>query len=242
MFKTVIVNDYDEMSGCAFGIVKDIVTAKPNCVLGLATGSSPIGLYQRMVQDHRKNETSYNAVTTVNLDEYIGLAQDHPESYSSFMHQHLFSGVNVSAENIHLPKDGVNLNEQCEKYDALLDGLDIDLQVLGIGSNGHIGFNEPGTAFDSKTHVVNLNESTRRDNARFFASIDEVPTQAITMGIASILKAKKILVIASGENKAEAIAAMLNGPQTTDAPASALQSHQNVVVIVDRAAASKLSF
>ena len=240
MLKTIIVNDYDEMSDYAFDLVKDLVTKKPNCVLGLATGSSPIGLYQRMVKDHQENGTSYSAVTTVNLDEYIGLTPDHPESYSAFMRRHLFSGIDIPSKNTHLPKDGVNLAEQCEKYNELLDNIDIDLQVLGIGSNGHIGFNEPGTAFDSKTHIVALNESTRRDNARFFASLDEVPAQAITMGIASIMKAQQILVIASGQSKAEAVAAMLHGPQTPDVPASVLQSHPNVVVIVDTAAATRL--
>jgi len=240
MFKVIKTEDYDEMSDQAFEIVKEIVTAKPDCVLGLATGSSPIGLYERMVRDHQENGTSYADVKTVNLDEYLGLLIDHPESYFSFMQKNLFSGIDILPSNTYLPRDGEDKLEQCKKYDEILDELEIDVQLLGIGSNGHIGFNEPGTAFDSKTHVVDLKESTRRDNARFFDSIDEVPKQAITMGIGSILKAKKILLIASGENKADAIAAMINGPATTEVPASALQQHPDVTVIVDQAAASKL--
>jgi glucosamine-6-phosphate deaminase len=240
MVKVIRVSDYNEMSDRAFDIVKEIVVAKPNCVLGLATGSSPVGLYQRMVEDHKQNGTSYAQVTTVNLDEYLGLPKDHPESYYSFMYKNLFAGLDIPEASIHLPEDGEDKAVQCKKYDEVLDGLDVDIQLLGIGSNGHIAFNEPGTPFDSKTHVVDLDESTRRDNARFFDSIDEVPTQAITMGIASIMRARKILIIASGENKADAIAAMVNGPQTTDLPASALQSHPDIVVIVDESAASKL--
>lgn len=241
MFKIIKVKDYNEMSDRAFEIMKEIVTAKPDAVLGLATGSSPVGVYQRIVQDHRENGTSYSQITTVNLDEYLGMPQDHPESYYSFMHKNLFSGLDIPESNIHLPEDGIDKQAQCKKYNDILDDLNIDIQVLGIGSNGHIGFNEPGTPADSKTHIVDLDESTRRDNARFFDSIDDVPTQAITMGIASIMAAKKIMVIASGENKADAIAAMINGPETVDVPASALQSHPDVVVIVDEAAASKLA-
>lgn len=240
MFTIIIVDDYDEMSDRAFDVVKGIVTAKPNCVLGLATGSTPIGLYQRMIKDHEDNGTSYAEVRTVNLDEYLDLPKDHPESYYSFMHQNLFSGLDISMDSIHLPEDGADKALQCAKYNAVLDSLDIDLQLLGLGSNGHIGFNEPGTPLDSVTHVVKLKESTRQDNARFFSSLDEVPAHAITMGIASILRAKQVLVVASGENKAEAVAAMLNGPQTVDVPASALQMHPDVIVVVDKAAAKNL--
>ena len=240
MFKIIKTKDYDEMSDRAADIVCVIVKEKPNCVLGLATGSSPVGLYQRMIQDHQDNGTSYAAVQTVNLDDYLGLGRNHPESYYSFMQKNLFSGIDIKPENTYLPEDGEDRLGQCKKYEDILNGFDIDLQLLGIGSNGHIGFNEPGTQFDSKTHVVDLDESTRRDNARFFDSIDEVPTQAITMGIASIMRAKQILIIASGENKAEAVKAMINGPVTTDVPASALQSHPNVTVIVDEAAAKNI--
>jgi len=240
MFTVTVAKDYEKMSDYAFDVVKELVVEKPDCVLGLATGSSPIGLYERMVQDHKDNGTSYRDVRTVNLDEYVGLPKEHPESYVSFMNQHLFSGLDIPPESIHLPEDGIDLTEQCKLYDQILDGYDIDLQLLGIGSNGHIGFNEPGTPFESTTHIVDLKESTRQDNARFFDSIDEVPTQAITMGISSIMKAKKVLVVASGENKADAVAAMINGLQSPEVPASALQSHPEVVVIIDKAAAQKL--
>ena len=240
MFKIITVKNYDEMSERAFEVVKELVDAKPNCVLGLATGSSPIGLYERMVEDHKENGTSYQEVTTFNLDEYCGLPRSHPESYYSFMNKNLFSGIDICSANIHIPEDGDDKEAKCKEYDKLMEDFEIDLQVLGIGSNGHIGFNEPGASFDSNTNLVTLKESTRQDNARFFDSIDEVPTQAITMGIATIMKAKKILIIASGENKADAVSKMINGPITTDMPASVLQNHDDVVVIIDEKAASKL--
>ncbi|MDR0309017.1 MAG: glucosamine-6-phosphate deaminase [Coriobacteriales bacterium] len=239
--KVVTVKDYDEMSAKAFEVIKEIVTAKPDCVLGLATGSTPIGLYQNMVRDHEENGTSYSNARTVNLDEYLGLPKDHPESYYSFMHRNLFSGLDIPETSISLPEDGEDKAAQCEKYDKIMDAVEVDVQLLGIGSNGHIGFNEPGTPFDSKTHVVDLNDSTRQDNARFFDSIDEVPTQAITMGIGTIMKAKKVLLVASGANKADAVAAMVNGPKSENTPASALQSHPDTILIVDEAAASKLA-
>ena len=240
MFKTIITKDYAEMSEKAFEVIKELIDEKPNCVLGLATGSSPIGLYERMVADHKTNGTSYKDVTTFNLDEYCDLPRTHPESYYAFMNKNLFSGLDIPSENIHIPEDGTDKEAKCQEYNQLMAGYEIDLQILGIGSNGHIGFNEPGASFDAETNVVTLNESTRQDNARFFESIDEVPTQAITMGIATIMKAKKILIIASGENKAEAISKMINGPITNEMPASVLQNHSDVVVIIDEKAASKL--
>jgi len=240
MLKIIKVKDYEEMSDQAFDVIKKVVTSRPDSVLGLATGSTPIGLYKRMIEDHEKNGTSYATVKTVNLDEYLDLPQDHPESYYSFMQQNLFSGLDIPKDNIHLPEDGEDRDEQCRKYNVILDQLGIDIQVLGIGSNGHIAFNEPGTPFSMTTHVVDLKESTRQDNARFFDSIDDVPKQAITMGIANIMQAKQILLLVSSEGKAEAIAATINEPETPDVPASALQSHPNVVVIVDEAAAKLL--
>ncbi|MDD6467562.1 MAG: glucosamine-6-phosphate deaminase [Erysipelotrichaceae bacterium] len=239
MFKIIKVKDYEEMSDKAFDVVKEVVDANPKCVLGLATGSSPVGLYQRMIKDHQENGTSYADVTTFNLDEYCGLPKSHPESYYSFMHRNLFSGLNIPEENIHIPEDGEDKEAKCKEYDASMESYTVDLQVLGIGSNGHIGFNEPGTAFDTKTHIVTLKESTRQDNARFFDSIDKVPTHAITMGIDTIMHAKKIIIVASGANKADAIYAMIHGPKTTDVPASVLQDHPDVVVVVD-AEAGKL--
>ena len=241
MFEIIKVANYEEMSDKAFEVMKDVVANNPKCVLGLATGSSPIGMYQRMIKDHKENGTSYAEVTTFNLDEYCGLPKSHPESYYSFMHRNLFSGLNIKEENVHIPEDGEDKEAKCKEYDAAMEEYSVDIQVLGIGSNGHIGFNEPGTPFDIKTHIVTLKESTRKDNARFFNdNIDEVPTHAITMGIDTIMHAKKILVVASGANKADAVAAMINGPKDVECPASVLQDHPNVVVVVDEAAASKL--
>ncbi len=240
--KVIVVKNYEELSKEAFKVMKDVVTSKENPVLGLATGSSPIGLYKEMIKDHQENKTSYAKVITFNLDEYVGLKKEHSESYYSFMNANLFSGLNIDLNNVHIPVgDSDNVEEECKKYDEAMSKYQLDLQLLGIGSNGHIGFNEPGTSFDSLTHIVELKEKTRQDNARFFEPLnEEVPTHAITMGVASIMSAKKVLLVASGANKADAIKAMINGEVNENMPASVLQRHQDVVVIVDEAAASKL--
>ncbi len=238
----IVKQNYQEISDAAFAVVRRIVTDNPRAVLGLATGSSPIGLYQNMIADHRRNGTSYAQVTTVNLDEYIGLGAQDDQSYVYFMHDNLFNHIDVKEENVHLPNGmAQDTAAECARYTALLAQLRQDVQVLGIGANGHIGFNEPGTSFDSTTNIVKLKDKTRLDNARFFQSLDEVPTHAITMGIANVMNAKKILLVANGENKADAVRAMIEGEITTECPASILQKHPDVVVIVDEAAASKLS-
>ncbi|MFI3283978.1 MAG: glucosamine-6-phosphate deaminase [Erysipelotrichaceae bacterium] len=238
--KVIVVNDYQELSERAFEVMKEVLV-KENPVLGLATGSSPIGLYQEMVKDYQSNHTSYENVVTFNLDEYANLPKEHSESYYSFMHHNLFDHVNIKEENIHIPAGNGTLEENCAKYEETMKTYTIDLQLLGIGGNGHIGFNEPGTSFDSETHVVELQEKTRKDNARFFDPLgEEVPTHACTMGIASIMRSKKVLLVASGENKADAIAQMVNGEVSEACPATVLQNHPDVVVIVDKAAASKL--
>lgn len=217
----------------------ELVASKPNAVLGLATGSSPIGLYENMIKDHKENGTSYAECQSFNLDEYVGIDRNHEQSYYTFMHENLFNGIDIKEENVHLPYG--NTKEDCEAYERSMDNVTVDIQVLGIGSNGHIGFNEPGTSFDEETHIVTLKEGTRKDNARFFENdINKVPTHAITMGIATIMKAKKILLVATGANKADAVSAMVDGPVSVDCPASVLQNHPDVVVIVDKAAASKL--
>ena len=240
--KVIICKDALEVSKEAFKVMKEVISSTTNPVLGLATGSSPIPLYERLIEDHNENHTDYTNVTTFNLDEYVGLPKEHVESYYSFMHKNLFNGIEIPEENVHLPSGLGNLEENCKHYEELLSKVKVDVQLLGIGSNGHIGFNEPGTAFDSKTHIVTLKESTRKDNARFFDCLgEEVPTEAITMGIGTIMNAKKILLIATGENKANAVEGMINGPITEDMPASILQNHPDVVVIVDEKAASKLS-
>lgn len=237
--KVIVVENYEEVSAKAFEVMHELVAAKPNAVLGLATGSSPIGLYENMIKDHKENGTSYANCQSFNLDEYVGIDRNHEQSYYTFMHENLFNGIDIKEENVHLPYG--NTKEDCEAYEQSMENVTVDIQVLGIGSNGHIGFNEPGTSFDEETHIVTLKEGTRKDNARFFENdINKVPTHAITMGIATIMKAKKILLVATGANKADAVSAMVDGPVSVDCPASVLQNHSDVVVIVDKAAASKL--
>ena len=239
--KVIICENYDELSQKAFEVMKEVVTSKENPVLGLATGSSPIGLYKCMIADHKENGTDYSKVTTFNLDEYVGLERDHSQTYYTFMHENLFEGIEIPEENVHLPLGNGDLEQNCRDYEKAMEDYVVDIQLLGIGSNGHIGFNEPGTSFDSLTHVVELKESTRKDNARFFDPLgEEVPTHACTMGIATIMKSRKVLVVANGANKADAVYNMVKGEVTEDCPASVLQRHNDVVVIVDKAAASKL--
>ncbi len=240
MFNVIKVKDYEEASDKAFEVMKDFI--KPGKVLGLATGSTPIGLYQRMVKDHEENGTSYKEIKTFNLDEYVGLPISHPESYYAFMHRNLFDHIDIPEENIHVPSGlGEDLEAQAAAYDAMIAKDPVDIQLLGIGSDGHIAFNEPGTAFDSPTHVTDLAESTIKDNCRFFDNdISKVPTQAVTQGIGTIMKAKNILLIATGANKAQAVKDMINGPVDETCPASILQKHDNVTIIVDEAAASLL--
>lgn len=241
--KVIIVNNYEEASIEASKVMLEQVKNNPNSNLGLATGSTPIGLYNLMIEDYKKNQTSYKNIKTFNLDEYFGLEATHPQSYHYFMDKHLFNDLDINQENVHVPEGFGEIQVNCDDYNKLLKENIIDLQLLGIGSNGHIGFNEPGTSFDSVTHYIELQQSTREDNARLFfnGNIDEVPTHAITMGIKNILDAKKILLIACGANKAEAIKVLVEGTKTTDIPASALQDHQDVVVIIDTAAASLLT-
>lgn len=238
----IILENYEEVSKAAFEVMHEIVTTKENAVLGLATGSSPIGLYKNMIEDHKTTGTSYANIQTFNLDEYVGLPKNHRESYYTFMHENLFKGIDVKNENIHIPVgESDDLETQCKAYEDKMSDVHVDVQILGIGGNGHIGFNEPGTPFSSETHIVTLQERTREDNARFFEDdINQVPTLAITMGIATIMKAKKILLVACGEAKAEAIYEMVKGPVSEDMPASILQNHKDVIIICDKAAASKL--
>lgn len=234
--------DYVDMSRKAANIVSAQVIMKPNCVLGLATGSTPIGLYKQLVEWYNKGDLDFSEVMTVNLDEYKGLSRDNDQSYYYFMHQNLFDHVNIRAENTHLP-NGMEPDSQkeCQEYTDLIQSLGgVDLQLLGIGHNGHIGFNEPGEAFDKQVHCVNLTQSTIEANKRFFASADDVPKQAYTMGIKTIMQAKKILIVASGEDKAEIVRDAFFGPITPKVPASVLQLHNDVTLVADEAALSKL--
>ncbi len=232
------VKDYDEMSKVAYSFVKEVVKNNENAVLGLATGSTPIGLYKEMIKDYENGEVSYKNMTSINLDEYVGLPVEHPESYRSFMNANLFNHVDIVKANTHVPNGlATDVEKACQEYTAFIKANPIDVQILGIGGNGHIGFNEPGTSFSSTTHLVELKENTRRDNARFFENdINNVPTHAVTMGLQDIMEAKQIILLASGANKAEAVRDMVYGPISADCPASILQSHPNVIVVVDEAA------
>lgn len=234
--------DSADMSREAANIISAQIIMKPDCVLGLATGSTPIGLYKQLIEWYQKGDLDFSEVRTVNLDEYKGISRENDQSYYYFMHQNLFDHVNVPEGNTHLP-DGMALDpeKECDRYNNLIQSLGgVDLQLLGIGHNGHIGFNEPGDSFDKQVHCVNLTESTIEANKRFFASADEVPRQAYTMGIGNILQAKKILVVANGEGKAEIVKKAFFGPVTPQVPASILQLHQDVVLVADEAALSKV--
>lgn len=240
--QVIITENYEEMSKIAAELIIGIVKNNPNAILGLATGSSPIGTYQNMIKDHEKNGTSYKAVRTVNLDEYVGLTADHDQSYAYFMRSNLFDHIDIPLQNTNLPSGSApDVQAECDRYNALLATMQQDVQVLGLGSNGHIGFNEPGTSLSSVTHLVDLTENTIKDNSRLFASIDEVPKQALSMGIKNIMQAKSIVMVVSGKNKAQAVKGMVQGEITTDLPASVLQLHPCVTVICDKDAASLLA-
>ena len=239
--KVIVTENYDEMSKKAAEIIIGIVKNNPNAVLGLATGSSPIGTYKNMIEDHKTNGTSYKNVSSVNLDEYVSLNADHDQSYAYFMRTNLFDYIDIDQKNTNLPC-GVapDLQKECDRYNALLEKLVPDVQVLGLGSNGHIGFNEPGTPFSTVTHLFDLTENTIKDNSRLFNSIDEVPKQALSMGIKNIMQAKSIVMVVSGKNKAAAVKGMVQGEITPDLPASVLQLHPNVTIVCDKDAASLL--
>ena len=240
--KIIRTKDYEEMSRKAANLISAQILLKPDCVLGLATGSTPIGIYDQLVEWYKKGDLDFSTVKTVNLDEYKGLTRDNEQSYYYFMHHHLFDRVNTDEENTHVPNGKVeNGDEECLRYEALIKSMGgVDLQLLGLGRNGHIGFNEPAADFPKITHCVDLTESTIEANKRFFASADEVPRQAYTMGIGTIMKADKILVVANGEDKADAVAAMVQGEINPEVPASILQLHNNVILVADEAALSKL--
>ena len=228
---------YEEVSK----VYIDRINQNPNLTLGLATGTTPIPLYQKLIQAYQAKLISFKGVKTFNLDEYIGLDESHPETYFNFMRRELFNHVDIDLNQTHIPNGRIDLNEAMSNYQSLLQENPIDIQLLGIGSNGHIGFNEPNTAFDSKTHVIELALKTRKDNSRLFNSLDEVPTHAITMGISEIIAAKEIIVIATGKNKSDAVYEMIKGPITESLPASILQKHANVLVFLDAEAACKLT-
>ena len=232
--------DYKDMSRKAANIISAQVIMKPNCTLGLATGSTPLGIYDQLTEWYKKGDLDFSAVHSVNLDEYRGLPKENDQSYYYFMHKNLFDRVNIRPENTNVP-NGMepDAEKECRRYEKLIADLGgIDLQLLGLGHNGHIGFNEPGEAFEKETHCVDLQERTIEANKRFFDSADEVPRQAYTIGIKTIMQAKKILVAVSGEDKAEIVKKAFFGPVTPTVPASILQMHNDVTVVADEAALS----
>ena len=240
MLKIVSARDYDDMSRKAANIISAQVILKPDTVLGLATGSTPIGAYRQLIDWYKKGDVDFSQVRTYNLDEYRGLSHDDPQSYHYFMRDNFFDHININLNNTHVP-DGANPDAEaaCAEYDKMVaDAGYPDLQLLGIGNNGHIGFNEPDEYFSKGTHCVNLTESTIEANKRFFASADDVPRQAYTMGVQTIMYARMILVVANGAAKAQAVHDMCFGPVTPQCPASILQLHPNVVLVADKEALS----
>ncbi len=239
--KIIKAKDYKDMSRKAANIISAQIIMKPNCVLGLATGSTPIGTYEQLVEWYRKGDLDFSGVTTLNLDEYKGISKENEQSYYYFMRDKLFSKVNIDESRTFLP-DGMepDIEKACSDYNRIIASVGgIDLQLLGLGHNGHIGFNEPGMAFEAQTHCVDLTQSTMKANRRFFDSAEDMPHQAYTMGIKTIMQAKKILVVVSGEDKAEILRTAFFGPITPNVQASVLQLHNDVTVVADETALSK---
>ncbi len=236
--KIIAAENYYQMSRMAANIISAQVIMKPNCVLGLATGSTPIGTYEQLIRWYEKGDLDFSQVTTINLDEYKGLSPENDQSYRYFMNTNFFNSININKEHTYVP-DGLEADsaKACADYNKIItDCGGIDLQLLGLGLNGHIGFNEPGAAFEKETHCVDLSESTIRANSRFFASMDEVPKQAYTMGIKTIMQAKKIVIVVNGANKAQIVKDAFFGPITPKVPASVLQLHNDVTLVGDKEA------
>lgn len=230
--------DEEQFVQTGANLISSLLHTNPRAKLGLATGSTPVGLYAKLIEMNRQGLVSFAQTTTYNLDEYVGLPENHPESYRTFMNEKFFNHVDIQIERTHVPNgNAADAEAECLNYDKMLEEFGpVDLQLLGLGHNGHIGFNEPGEALSGGTHVVELQEKTRNANARFFPTLDDVPTHAITMGVATILKARQILLLVRGEDKAEIVHRALQGPITTQCPASLLQCHPNVVVLLDQGA------
>ncbi|MDD3725778.1 MAG: glucosamine-6-phosphate deaminase [Candidatus Ratteibacteria bacterium] len=243
--RVLITKNYEEMSKKAADVVAELVNRMPKCVLGLATGSTPEGLYRELVRRHREEGLDFSMTTTFNLDEYYGLDVNHPQSYRYFMDTNLFNGINIEKKNTFVPDGKVpvkDIDMFCKEYEQKIKKAGgIDIQVLGIGGDGHIAFNEPGSSLTSRTRLVALTEQTIKDNSRFFKSDKEVPRYALSMGVGTILEAKELLVLATGEKKAEVVAKAIEGPITSSITASAIQMHPKVTVIIDEGAASRLS-
>ncbi len=240
--KIICTNDYKDMSRKAANIISAQVILKPNSVLGLATGSSPLGVYHQLIDWYNKGDLDFSATHSINLDEYCGLDNNSDQSYAYFMRENFFKSVNIDMNNTYIPNGMADdTDAECARYNAVIERLGgVDLQLLGIGHNGHIGFNEPGIAFEKETHCVNLTQKTIDANSRFFDSIDDVPKKALTLGIKNIMNAKKILIIAYGESKAEVLHRMVLGEITPGVPASILQLHNDVTLVADKTALSKI--
>ena len=240
--RIIKAKDYDDLSRKAVNIISAQVLLKPDCVLGLATGSTPIGTYKQLIEWYEKGDLDFSAAKSVNLDEYRGLTKDNDQSYYYFMYNNLFKHININMENTNVP-DGTepDSEKECSRYENVSEAYGgVDLQLLGLGHKGHIGFNEPDKDFPRTTHCVDLTQSTIEANKRFFASVDDVPKQAYTMGIGTIMKARKILLVVSGADKAQILHDVLCGPVTPEVPASILQLHSDVIVVADEAAMAKL--
>lgn len=240
--KVIKTKDYEQMSRVAANILSAQVIMKPKCVLGLATGSTPIGTYDQLIKWYEKGDIDFSEVTTINLDEYKGLSPENDQSYRYFMNTHLFDHINIDKNKTYVP-NGLepDSGKACSQYNQIIQKYGgIDLQLLGLGNNGHIGFNEPGSAFEKETHCVSLTQSTIDANARFFSSMDEVPREAYTMGIKTIMQAKKIVVVVSGLQKASIVKKAFFGPITPEVPASVLQLHNDVTIVGDEEALSAL--
>jgi glucosamine-6-phosphate deaminase len=238
----IVKKNYKEMSIEGAKIIADRLRKKPDLVMGFATGSTPLGLYKELIRMHKNEGLDFSKVTTFNLDEYVGLPPTHDQSYHYFMYENLFNHINIDQRFIHIPHGmAKDINAFCDWYEnQIIECGGIDLQILGIGANGHIAFNEPGSSLGSRVRIKTLTEKTRDDNARFFKSMTEVPKYAITMGVGTVMDAKEIILLANGENKANAIEAALEGPITAMCPATIVQMHRNVFVLLDKQAGSKL--
>lgn len=236
--KVIVCSNYNEVSENAANIIADTLKADPSCTLGLATGSTPVGMYNILADMYSDGKLDFSSVSTYNLDEYYPIRKDNSQSYDYFMNEKLFSKINTKKENIHIPNgESSDPHKECEEYEKMLaESGGIDVQILGLGVNGHIGFNEPADELISPTHVTELTESTINANARFFDSPDDVPKKAITMGVGSIMKAKKIVLLVSGKGKHDALSSILSGKITTTLPASLLNLHPDVTVICDKEA------
>lgn len=238
--RVICAKDYNDVSRKAANIISAQIILKPDCVLGLATGSSPIGAYQQLIKWYEKGDLDFSQVRTVNLDEYVGLSVINPQSYAYFMRHNLFDHVNINTHNTNIPNGmDPNANRECARYDAIIRGLGgVDLQLLGLGVNGHIGFNEPSDEFVKGSHKVELTEITVNANARFFENIEDVPRAAYTMGILDIIQARRVVMVANGEHKAQAVLESFWGPVTPKVPASILQLHPDFTLVADEAALS----